>query len=52
MNLSDKVPQQKLLEILISTYKKGHETDIKIVDIIEDLKEQILSINTNYFKTK
>lgn len=44
MNISQKLTQQQLQEILENIYKKGHESkEIRVKDIIEELKRQILS---------
>jgi hypothetical protein len=49
MNISDKLTQQKLLEILVSSYIKGQENkNIQTIEILEDMKQKFLSImNTN-----
>jgi hypothetical protein len=49
MNISDKLTQQKLLEILVSSYIKGQENkNIQTIDVLEDMKQKFLSIiNTN-----
>jgi hypothetical protein len=44
MDISDKLTQQKFLEILIMSYSKGQE-NIKLVDLIEEIKKEVLSIS-------
>lgn len=39
--------QYKLCEIMIKIYKKGQETEnIKTIDIVEDIKQQVMLINS------
>ena len=46
MNISEKLTEQKLQSILLNVYQKGQETEnIKVTDIIEDIKIQLLSVN-------
>jgi hypothetical protein len=49
MNISDKLTQQKLLEILVSSYIKGQEDEnIQTIELLEDMKQKFISIiNTN-----
>ena len=45
MSISEKLTQQKLLEILVTTYIKGQEKeDIQMIDLLEDMKQQVLSV--------
>jgi hypothetical protein len=42
MNISENLTQQKLQEILMNIYIKGQETDIKVTDLIEEIKQQVM----------
>ncbi|MDQ0256571.1 hypothetical protein J2S74_003993 [Evansella vedderi] len=45
MNDFEKITQEKLQEILLSTYNKVEETkNINIIEVVESIKEEILSI--------
>ncbi len=48
-NISDKLTQQKLLEILVASYITGQENEhIRMVDLLEEMKKKVLSVmNTN-----
>lgn len=49
MNISDKLTEQKLLEIMVASYTKGHEKEsIQITEMLEEIKQQVLSVvNSN-----
>ncbi|MDR4949085.1 hypothetical protein [Neobacillus cucumis] len=45
MNISKNLTQEKLLEILIDSYKKGQEIEnIEMNDFIEDIKEKVILV--------
>lgn len=45
LTISEKLTQQKFQEILINTYLKGQETkNIKVIEIIEEIKQQVLAV--------
>lgn len=45
MNISEKLSQKELQNILLNIYEKGQELEEKeIVNIIEDIKQQILTV--------
>ncbi|WP_176541137.1 hypothetical protein [Bacillus sp. AFS076308] len=45
MNISKNLTQEKLLEILIDSYRKGQEIEnIKMNDFIEDIKEKVILV--------
>lgn len=44
MAISEKLTQEKLLEILIKSYLRGQE-NIKLVELIEEIKKEFLSVN-------
>lgn len=47
MKDSNKLPEQKLLEILLYFCMKGEETEkLKIIDFIDEIKQVLSSINT------
>ncbi|MBT2657092.1 hypothetical protein J7E81_17985 [Bacillus sp. ISL-18] len=48
MNVSEELTQEKFQEILINTYKRGMEAkNLKVVEIIEEIKKQVLSVKNN-----
>jgi hypothetical protein len=45
MNMYKSLTQEKLLEILIDSYKKGQEIEnIKMNDFIEEIKEKVILV--------
>ncbi|MBM7651859.1 hypothetical protein JOC76_001314 [Neobacillus cucumis] len=47
-SISDKLTQQKFQEILLNTYLKGtEEKSIKVSDLIEEIKQQVLNIKAD-----
>lgn len=43
MNIAANLTQKKLQDILISSYKKGQEIEnLKVIDLIEDIKRQVI----------
>jgi hypothetical protein len=44
MNISEKLTEQKLQQILTNIYVKGQETEnITVSDLIEEIKQQVMS---------
>ncbi|WP_160722267.1 hypothetical protein [Bacillus sp. USDA818B3_A] len=48
MNISDKISQQKLLEIMMTAYMIGQEVEnVQMSQILEEIKQKVLlEINT------
>jgi hypothetical protein len=47
MNISEKLTQQQIQEILFHVYKKGQESEnIKARDLIQEIKQHILSVSS------
>ncbi|WP_180955512.1 MULTISPECIES: hypothetical protein [Bacillus] len=48
MDISEKLTQKSLQEILIKIYMKGQESDkIEVKELIEEIKQQVISaVNT------
>lgn len=47
MNISEKLTQQNLQEIMKGIYKKGQEAeDINVVEIIEEIKQLVMTYTT------
>ncbi|MGG0237750.1 hypothetical protein [Bacillus rhizoplanae] len=45
MNISGKLTQQQLQEILMQIYKRGQESkNVEVKHLIEEIKEQLISI--------
>lgn len=44
MDISDKITQQKFLEILMKSYTKGQE-NMKPADLIEEIKKEFLLVS-------
>ncbi|MGG0275870.1 hypothetical protein [Bacillus rhizoplanae] len=45
MNISGKLTQQQLQEILMQIYKRGQESkNLEVKHLIEEIKEQLISI--------
>ncbi|MEH7096684.1 hypothetical protein [Neobacillus vireti] len=45
MNISEKLTEHELLEILLTSYKKGQEKDhILVADLLEEMKQLVLSV--------
>lgn len=43
MNISENLTKQKLKEILINSYKMGHENEnIKVIELIEVIQRQVI----------
>ena len=43
MNISEKLTQKELQEILLNTYKMGHETEnLKVIELIEAIQQQVI----------
>ncbi|MFC0269957.1 hypothetical protein ACFFIX_00600 [Metabacillus herbersteinensis] len=43
MNISAKLTEQKLEEILINSYKMGQEKeDLRVSELVEDIKRQVI----------
>lgn len=57
MRISDRLTQERLLEILTEAYKEGQENEsIKVDDLLDEMKKKVLAtVNTNnkeYFRVK
>ncbi|MFC4320719.1 hypothetical protein [Litchfieldia salsa] len=45
MSISDSLTEEKLQKILVNVYQKDQElVDVKVSDVIEDIKLQLMSI--------
>ena len=42
MEISSKLTQQKLLEVLVSSYIEGQEENIEMPEFIEEIKQKVL----------
>jgi hypothetical protein len=49
MNISDKLTQEKLLEILTDSYIKGQgKENIRVADLLDEMKKKVMVVvNTN-----
>ncbi|WML47803.1 hypothetical protein RCG23_21115 [Neobacillus sp. PS3-34] len=48
MNISERLTQEKLLEILTIFYKKGNQKESTLDDLLEEIKQKVLLvINTD-----
>lgn len=46
MNISEKLTQKRFQEILFQAYLKGEKSEeIKVVELIEEIKQQVLVMN-------
>jgi hypothetical protein len=45
MKISEKLTQQKLLEILVATYVRGQENEnIQMTELLEEIKQKVLTV--------